>query len=168
MVAREKQSRFWMWQILAASIFWTIGAPPMKINLLLRHVTSQNQRLSFLTPLGVGGMKDRGNTRLRGLALISILQNDMTSFSIFGRNLWQVVDLCLLISNLIRRHWIWSLWKNSIRDFSPYMVSVYTLKYEPFTHHLSELSTSSQGLFLHVRLCAFVNFYCTFTVDWFQ
>lgn len=40
------------------------------------------------------------------------------------------------------------------------MVSVYSLNYGPFTHHLSELSTSSQGLFLHVRLCGHLLHIC--------
>ena len=50
-----------------------------------------------------------------------------------------------------------ALEEEPIRDFSPYLVSVYSLNYGQFTHDLSELFPSSQGL--HVRLCGFVNIY---------
>ena len=38
-----------------------------------------------------------------------------------------------------------ALEEEPIRDFSPYLVSVYSLNYGQFTHDLSELFPSSQG-----------------------
>ena len=54
---------------------------------------------SFVPDRWSKGTKTLG-TRVVRSALISILQNDMTSFAIFGRNLQRVVDLCLLRGTL--------------------------------------------------------------------
>ena len=50
----EKESRIWMRQMLAATIFRKYETPPSNINLLPRHVTIRNQDLSSLAPFGVG------------------------------------------------------------------------------------------------------------------